>query len=55
MRTFIAAGSVLGLILTVPGLARSEFCPINCPSGMVALGDPGAHQRTFGCFWPARS
>ena len=39
MRTFIAAGSVFGLILTVPGLARSEFCPINCPSGLMALGD----------------
>src|SRR5215203_594665 len=38
MRTFIAAGSVIGLILAVPSLARSEFCPINSPSGMVALG-----------------
>ena len=38
MRTFIAAGSIFALILTVPSLARSEFCPINCPSGMVALG-----------------
>ena len=38
MRTFIAAGSIFALILTFPSLARSEFCPINCPYGMVALG-----------------
>jgi branched-chain amino acid transport system substrate-binding protein len=37
-RSLIAAGSVLGLALAIPGLAWTESCPSQCASGKVALG-----------------
>jgi branched-chain amino acid transport system substrate-binding protein len=37
-RALMAAGSVLGIALAVAGMARSESCPSECPSGLVALG-----------------
>jgi branched-chain amino acid transport system substrate-binding protein len=37
-RSLIAAGSVLGLALAIPGLAWTESCPSQCASGKVVLG-----------------